>query len=460
MWADRPLARGTSPELSYRESLDWLFRFSDWERGVGWNPSSAPDEPWRVGRTRALLDLAGAPDHGLRSVLVAGTKGKGSTATMLDALARAGGWRTGLYTQPHLHSYRERVRLDGEPLQPDLFSALVDRLRSLVDKLRAAHPEAGEPTTFELTTVLALLAFAEARVDLAVLEVGLGGRLDATNAVAPILSLLTTIGLDHTQILGDSIEEIAREKAGIIRPGGTVVAARQRQRARREIVARCEELHARCRFVPPLIAVTASSRPLGTVRAARADTGSWVGLGLAGAHQRQNAGVALAAARALWRHGLALTPAAVTAALSAVRLPGRFEVVRGSTTWVLDAAHNRDSAVALARTLREAGLGRPRWLVLGIFRDKDARGLLRPLVPEADGVVVTAPKSPRVLDADALAEECRRARARIVVRAPTVAEGLERARVAAGPRGTVVATGSFVVVADARVALGLDAVAP
>jgi dihydrofolate synthase / folylpolyglutamate synthase len=440
---------------AYEAALAWLLGFSDWERGVGWNAAAAPGEPWYLGRTRLLLDLAEAPDRALRCVLIAGTNGKGSTAAMLEAVERAAGWRTGLYTQPHLHSYRERVRVDGEPISPADFRRLVDRLRPLVDRLRAARPEAGEPTTFELTTVLALLHFAEARVEVAIVEVGLGGRLDATNAVEPVLSVITRIGLDHTQILGDSIARIAREKAGIIRPGGVVVVAPQRPAARRAILEICGGLGARCRLVRALRTGERGDGPADVARARLGDRRFPIRLRLPGVHQRQNAATALAAAEELAGHGLAITPQAARTGLESLAIPGRFEVVPGSPTRVLDAAHNRDSAEALARTLSDVRLSHPRWLVLGILRDKDARSVVHQLLPAVDGIVATAPDSPRALPAAALAEECCRAGARFVVPAPTVAAALERARVAAGPAGTVVATGSFAVVAEARVALGL-----
>ena len=443
------------PTTGYRAALEWLLGFADWERGTGWNPAAAPDEQWKLGRTRLLLELAGDPDRALRCILIAGTKGKGSTAAILESLARAGGARTGLYTQPHLNSYRERVRLDGDPLGADRFAALVERLRACVARLRARAPEAGDPTTFELTTVLALLAFAEAAVDLAILEVGLGGRLDATNAVEPVLSVITPIGLDHTQILGGTIAEIAREKAGIIRPAGRVVSALQRPAARAVIVDRCRALGADYRFVRPLPSGGRADPSGQPVRARVGRTPAVVRLALLGAHQRQNAAVALAVARALVPGRAGLAPDAVREGLARARVPGRVEILPGSPTFVLDAAHNVDSAAALARTLRELELGRPCWLVLGLLGDKDAAAIIRALVPGADGLVVSAPATPRALPAEALAEACRRAGAARVESAASIGEGLERARTAVGPSGTVVVTGSFAVVAEARAALGL-----
>jgi dihydrofolate synthase/folylpolyglutamate synthase len=447
----------SQPVTDYRMALDWLFRFADWERGVGWNPAASADEQWKLGRPRALLDLVGAPDRRLRTVLIAGTKGKGSTAAMLEAIVRASGPSTGLYTQPHLHSYRERIRLDGAPIDPRHFAELVVRLRPAVDELRSVAPAAGDPTTFELTTVLALLAFAQAEVDLAVLEVGLGGRLDATNVVDPVISVITPIGLDHTQILGSTIAEIAREKAGIIRPGGLVIAARQRPEARRAILTVCEEANARCRFVQPYAARSPDETLV--VRPGRG-RGMPVRLSLPGAHQRQNAAVAVAVARELRRQGLPMTDDGIERGLSTLRWPGRFEVVPGRPVVVVDTAHNPDSASALARAMRDAELPRPRWLVLGLYRDKDALAVARALVPEADGIVATSSGVPRSLGADTLAAACRLAGAREVRTVANVRRGLDLARALAGAGGAVVVAGSFSVAADARVHLGLELVEP
>ncbi len=255
MTTEMPPPPDPLPHAAGREessALEWLFSFADWERGVGWNPNAAPAEAWKLGRTRALLDLAGAPDRDLRIVHIAGTKGKGSTGAYIESIARAAGWRTGLYSQPHLHTYRERIKLDGRLIEVEAFVRGVDRLKDLVERLASAHPDAGEPTTFELTTVLAMLAFAEAGVDLAVIEVGLGGRLDATNALHTDLSVITTIGLDHQQILGNTLTKIATEKAGIVRPGQLVISAIQRPAVRRVLVERCQALGAPLRFAQRL----------------------------------------------------------------------------------------------------------------------------------------------------------------------------------------------------------------
>src|SRR3990170_245813 len=208
-----PMIHGRAPDAitpaslaREREALKWLFSFSDMERGAGWSADADAAEEWKLGRTRALLDLAAAPDRRMRCVLIAGTKGKGSTAAFLAALLHAGGVRAGLYTQPHVQSYRERIRVDGAMIEPQAFASAVDRWRGTVDAFTARHPKAGRPTTFEITTALALAHFAEAGCTVAVLEVGLGGRLDATNAVEPELSVLSTIDRGHTDILGTRLE--------------------------------------------------------------------------------------------------------------------------------------------------------------------------------------------------------------------------------------------------------------
>jgi dihydrofolate synthase / folylpolyglutamate synthase len=418
-----------------RRALAWLFGFADMERGVGWNPRASADEQWKLGRTRALLDLAGAPDRRLRVVLVGGTKGKGSTAAWLTSILHAHGRRVGLYSKPHLQTYRERVRVDGVAISPAQLEAATRRGRRLVERLRRRHPDAGEPTTFELTTVLALDHFARSGCGVAVVEVGLGGRLDATNATEPEVSVITPISRDHTAILGNSLAAIATEKAGILRPGRPGLLAEQRPTARAALARRCRQIGARCETVPPL------ALP--------------VHLPLAGDYQRQNAGLAVAAARAL----APVTDAEMRCGLERLRWPGRFEIVGRAPAVVLDGAHNDASAAALASTLRAFAAGRPVQLVLGINRDKDARAVLRPLLALAAGVWPTTTGGPRARLPGELAALCRRYAPRRdlpVAVCRDVATALAAARTAAGPTGVVCVTGSLALVGQARGALGLS----
>lgn len=454
---------GGGPDAREREALAWLYRFSDWERGVGWSRDAAPEEVWKLGRTRALLDLAGAPDRELLIVHVAGTKGKGSTVSYLEAIARAAGWRTGAYTQPHLHTFRERIRLDGNPVAADTFVAGVERLRGLVDLLAERHPEAGAPTTFELTTVLSILLFAEARVDVVIAEVGLGGRLDATNALDTDLAVIARIGLDHRQILGRTLAEIAGEKVAIARPGQRVLSIRQRPAAQAVIAAHCQKIGADLQIVRPLRAGRRRSddgKAIGQLASGEhfvARLGLTTLLERVGEHQRENAALAVAAAESLVPRGLPLTVDAVERGLADAWLPGRLELVGLRPRVLIDAAHNVDSARALADEL--AGWKtRPLWLVLGILRDKDAPAILRVLLPLADGIVVVTPTSPRALPVESLAAACRRIGNAEVVMASSVGSALELARIEAGRDGAVAVAGSFATASEARVALGLETI--
>jgi dihydrofolate synthase/folylpolyglutamate synthase len=410
------------------EALAWLYSLADQERGVGWNPRASPDSQWKLGRTRALLDLAGAPDRRLRLALVAGTKGKGSTSAMLASILGAAGVRCGLYTKPHLQSYRERIRIDGQAISPYAFARAVDRMRRCVASLPSA---AGEPTTFEVTTALALDQFAKDECEMAVIEVGLGGRLDATNATEPFVSVVTSISYDHTAILGRTLGAIASEKAGILRPGRPALLALQRPAAWRALRHACREVGANCQVLPPL------ERELS----------------LAGTHQRQNAALAVAAARVM---SASVDDAAIELGLRRLRWPGRFEILDGSPPVVLDGAHNGASAAALAETLETFAGGRPISLVVGINRDKDARAVLRPLVRLAHSVWATqASGNPRALEAVALAQLCRRLGAAARV-APDVSTALEEVA-ATTPRGLICVTGSLMLVGQARATLGLAA---
>lgn len=425
----------TSVSADFARALEWLYGFADMERGVGWNPRSSPRLEWNLRRARVLLDLAGAPDRMMVCVLVAGTKGKGSTATMLARILSASGVRTGLYTKPHLQTYRERMRVDGVAIDETEFAAGVAGLRPLATELSRRLPAAGAPTTFELTTVLALAHFAARACRVAVVEVGLGGRLDATNAVDPHVSAITPISHDHTRLLGSRLSQIAREKAGVLRPGRVAVLAPQPASARAELLRRCAAIAAEPREV----------RPLSIRRVPRHS------LALGGDHQRVNAAVAIAAAEALAEHGVPLRgdPAG---ALGDLLLPGRFEVVPGDPVTILDGAHNDGSALALALALEREFPRRRVRLVIGVMQDKDARAVVRPLLERASAVFATRPPGPRGLDAAVLARLARGVAVSVV---DDPADALRAARASARRGEIVCVTGSLALVGRARDALGL-----
>ena len=344
---------------------------------------------------------------------------------MLASILGTNGVRCGLYTKPHLQTYRERVRVDGQAISPESFADSVARIRGLISRLPEA---AGEPTTFEVTTALALEYFARQRCEIAVVEVGLGGRLDATNATEPDLSVITSISYDHTAILGRTLGSIASEKAGILRAHRPALLADQRPAAMRALARACRAVGADCRVVAPVD----------------------VDLPLAGAHQRQNAALAVAAAR-LMRPSI--TDESIQVGLQRLRWPGRFEVVGSDPTVVLDGAHNGASAEALAATLRENAAGQPIALVLGINRDKDARAILRPLLGLADRVWVTqTADNSRALPAAELGRLCRVLGAH-AMEEPDIATALREAMCSAP--GVVCVTGSLMLVGQARATLGL-----
>jgi dihydrofolate synthase/folylpolyglutamate synthase len=411
-------------------ALEWLLGFSDPALGVGWNPRASYAAKWRLGRMRALLALAGHPDERMRVVLIAGTKGKGSTAAFLAWILHASGTSAGLFTSPHLQTYRERVRVDGALLSETDFTRAIDDLRPLVARLRRLHPDAGEPTTFELTLLLAIRAFAARGCAVAVVEVGLGGRIDATNALDPVVSVVTSVSYDHTAILGRTLAAIATEKAGIVRRGRPALVAVQRPAAARAIHRVSRSAGAQVRVVRPLDVHT--------------------DLGLSGDHQRQNAAVAVAAARAL-----GIDERAAARGLRMTSWPARFERVRGRPAFVLDGAHNGASAEALARTLRHERAGRRLVFVLGVARDKDARAVVRPLVHIASAIIATRSASPRAADPSAVARAAARGARAPVTTAPDVPAALAAARRLAGPDGLVCVAGSLALVAEARTALGL-----
>lgn len=384
-------------------------------------------------RARRLLDRLGAPDGRMPIVRVIGTKGKGSTAAMLEAVLRAAGYRTGLYTSPHLHTPRERIRVDGLPIGRDEF---LSGLRFVLPELEASLAwEIGPLTLFEGLTALAMRHFAQQGVELAVVEAGMGGRSDATHALRPVLTVLTPISLDHQAYLGDTVVEIAAEKAGAVPEGGMVACARQEPDAWEVVLRHCRAVGATVHTIPEELATVP---------------------GLAGPHQRENARLVVLAVTLLRSHGWHIPEDAVREGLRDVQWPGRLEIVAGRPLTVVDGAHNPAAAKALASALVEEGFVKrqPCILVLGASADKDLLGLIRPLVPLADQVVTTRAAHHRAVDEQVLAALVERQGVPARPANP-VAEALRIARERAGPEGLVCVTGSFFVVAEAREALGL-----
>jgi dihydrofolate synthase/folylpolyglutamate synthase len=404
-----------------------------------------------LARTRALLGALGDPHRLFRSIHVGGTNGKGSTAAMLASVLGSRGYRVGLYTSPHLIDFAERIQINGRAISSDRVVALTENIR------QASGACLSEPPTFfEATTAMAFACFAEAGVDCAVIEVGMGGRFDATNVLTPLVSVITTIGMDHQEYLGTTPESIAFEKAGIIKQGVPVVAGRlapeplsviRRAAAEREAacVALGEDFDARGE-APDRFSYGGLRRRYGSLSCP-----------LPGRHQVDNAACALAALELAEARGLAVGEEAVREGLRAVRWPGRLELVsRRPDVW-LDGAHNPQAADALAAHLAtlaaRRGPSAPGGLILvvGMMRDKDRKGVLSRLaaVPGASRLVVTAAAHARAADPRELARECEGLGMPVAVR-PTVAEAFAHARRLAGPDDTICVTGSLFVVGEAK----------
>jgi dihydrofolate synthase/folylpolyglutamate synthase len=407
-------SRDTSTRRS--AALDWL------KSRINYEWSALPpygERQLKLDRMRRLLTRLGQPDAALKIVHVAGTKGKGSTSAMLAAMLGAAGYRTGVFSSPHLERIEERFAVDGTPCTAEELVNLVDRMRpvcrAMDEEAVGSSEPSGGPTYFEVTTAMALVHFVERQVDAAILEVGLGGRLDATNVCLPMVSVITSISFDHTQQLGNTLALIAREKAGIIKPGVPVVSGVTEPEAQHVIAEIAREHGSR------LIQVGRDFRY--AYRPPRFDfeTGlaghelrlENIPLAMRGSHQAANAAVALAALTELRHQGWFVSTDAMRRGLSSVVLAGRVElfdaqvadgVTRGRPAVVIDAAHNEASARALVAALAELpGHGR-RTLVLSVSSDKDVVTIVRELVPFFDRVVATQyQENPRAVAAEELA---------------------------------------------------------
>ena len=405
----------TDIPATYAEATRWLYERIDYERV---RPDSGQSNPFRLERTERLLSLIGSPQQRIPCVHIAGTKGKGSTAAMLESVLRNSGLRTGLFTSPHIDRVEERMRIDGQPPDEQRFTELVQGLAEVL------ATECGDqrhriPTFFESTTLLAWMLFDQSDVDVVVLETGLGGRLDCTNICRPVLTMITTIGLDHTHILGDTIPEIACEKAGILKQGVPVVVGKLCPEALSVIASRARELDCPAYHLGRHFE-TQSRTPADTSpRPLREEVFQWraetdclehVQLAMAGEHQVNNAALVIQAALLLRDTFAGVSEQSIRTGLQQVSWPLRFEVVRESPTIVLDAAHNPDSCAALLKTLNRSGgsTGR-RVLMFGVSADKDAQTMLDLLVPHFDRIVLTRfVGNPRSRDPQELLTMCQR----------------------------------------------------
>ena len=404
-----------------------------------------------------LLESLGNPQKSYKSVQIAGTNGKGSTAAMLDSICRAAGIPVGLYTSPHLVSITERIKIGGHEISDDTFARFASAVRLAAEQLVVSKDLAALPTFFEHVTAIALLAFREADVELAILETGLGGRLDATTAVGAETVAITPISLDHQEYLGETIVEVAAEKAAIIRPNSTAVVAPQLEAVRRVILERCRE----CGVIPVWTTENISDPEANCVRTFRTEKGVYekVRLALRGAHQLTNAATAIALAEALRLEGFEIGHDAIVEGLGNARHPGRLEAFQtftdeaGQPSVLLDGAHNPAGAEALriylehARQMKNAPIS----IVFGAMADKRLDEMAATLFPIASRLILTQPHNPRsarVEDLRKLAEKYAPAASSEMVRESDAA--IERAISTSVPNSVICVTGSLYLVGEVR----------
>jgi dihydrofolate synthase/folylpolyglutamate synthase len=441
--------------MTYEQALACLFARVNYEQRV---PEPAD---LKLDRMRLLLHRLGDPHRRLRIIHIAGSKGKGSTSAMLAAILSQAGYRTGLFTSPHLVRLEERIQVDGQPIHPDELATLVQDLQPILHSLDVSAFHAGNrPTFFEAVTAIGFVGFVRRRVDVAVVEVGLGGRFDSTNVCRPEVALITSISFDHTRQLGNRLASIAMEKAGIIKPSRTAISGATVPEARLVIEQICRERRAPLRqlgvdfhytYEPGLVGAE------GQVRRARVQVvtkrHAWpaMELGLLGEHQAANAAVAVACVEQLRAAGWHVPEAAVAAGLANVDWPARLEVVGKQPLVVLDCAHNVASAQALVDTLRTSFPPTRRLLVFASSNDKDVPGIFRILAPHfAHAFLTRYGNNPRSVPPEDLAKMLRRSGNLPSTGCPTAAEAWHAARALAGPDDLICITGSVFLAGELR----------
>lgn len=437
-------------ETRYQETLDWIYSWIDFSMNRHVDEAHRFFKLDRMNKLMALLDW---PNRHFPCVHVAGTKGKGSTASFIASALRAAGYKTGLYTSPHLEDFRERIQINGEQIS-------VEDLVTLADEMRPRTKQVNDVTTFELTTAIAFQYFANQKVDIAVLEVGLGGRLDATNIIDPIVSVITPVSYDHMNVLGNTLTEIAHEKAGIIKPNRPVVIAPQQAEAEKEILRMANEQNAPAIVVEKDFQWQSTSHTLDaqiieiqSAHDGKKDPDSLLpitlNVPLLGKHQADNATTAIAALEVLREAGFNITPDSLHQGFQNVHWETRFEILRKQPPLITDAAHNGDSIEKLCQTLDDYFPGLPFILILGASADKSLKTMMDIIIPRVEAVVCTQSIHPRAADAFELQKMV------APYGKPTFAEntaeaGLAKALKLAGNDKGIIATGSLFLAAAIR----------
>jgi len=447
--------------MSYETAISRMY-------ALGHELANTPSQKFDLAHMRVLLAALDHPEERFPGILIAGTNGKGSTAATLASILQASGLRTGLYTSPHLVRINERIRIDGVEISDDDFALIHDVVDRTAERLVSEGELPWHPSFFEMLTAIAFEYFSKRKIDLAVLEVGMGGRLDATNVIEPRVSVVTDIALDHQKFLGNTITEIAREKAGIIRPGGVVVTLPQQPQANDVIGNTILDLGATgvsaVPYVPPVapnadyrVATNAAGKLVSRYPLQVMDREILVETPLVGRHQLRNIALAIATAEELSKQGFAITAISIERGIRDTRWPGRFQVMPASGDWpeiVFDVAHNPAGAWSLRSTLSAAYEDRRLTFVFGAMRDKAIGEIAEILFPLAECVVATQADNPRSATPAEIGEAAMRTGTEIE-EVPDIAQALQRARILAGSDGVMVVTGSIYIVGEVMRQLGV-----
>ena len=419
-----------------------------YEEALSYIHSRRPNAPKPgLERIKQLLGLIGDPQKKLKFVHVAGTNGKGSTCAMLASILQAAGYRTGLYTSPFIHRFNERFQIDGQCIADEVLAEITEKVKAAADTMELS------PAEFEVVTAIGMEYFAAEGVDIVVLEVGLGGRFDATNAIdGPECAVICSIGFDHTEFLGDTLEQIAMEKAGIIKPGccavlhplqedGVVstIAAICRERGASLRIAEDDEIELRYDDLKGQEFCYCDDTPLK--------------IKLLGDHQCRNAATALECIEVLRMRGWEISPEAVKEGLLKTRWPGRFELLGKKPYFIADGGHNSQCAESIRGNMEYYFPEEKRVFLLGLLADKDVDGFIDIIAPCADAFVCTAPNSPRALSAQELGKKLKKYKKPVFI-APSIPEAVKMAKGAAGAEGAVCACGSLYLMGDVRECFG------
>lgn len=432
-----------SPE--YQASLDYIYSFVDFSRTHQENLSP---ENFDLSRMVRFMGLLGSPQNDFPSLHIAGSKGKGSVSAFCASVLQKAGYKVGLYTSPHLRDFEERIQINQQPMERDILVSYVEEIKPTVSKVHGL-------TTFEIMTGLGFLYFSRQGVDIAVIEVGLGGRLDATNIVTPLVSVITSLYLDHTSILGDTLEQIAFEKGGIIKPGIPVVSSPQDEGAIdviRKIARRNSSMLVEIDNEYPfqLISRTLEGQVFRILRRGNQLSGEF-SIPLLGDFQVINAVTACAALDLLTDKGFPIGDEDIKRGFDDVNWPARFEVLQALPPVIVDSAHNPASVGKLRETIDEFFPDLELTLIFGISEDKQLEGMLKEILPRTTNLITTQADHPRAMDPEDLARKASDYGCNIEV-IPSVGDALKRGRILAGEKGLLVVAGSIFVAASARIA--------